>query len=144
MGVYFKHYLLKGVKNVPLFPHVKEVLETFKKKIKVIVSNKRDEFIRKILKFHNIYGYFPEILGGDTSPCLKPDPCAILALLKKYKVNPGRTIFVGDMKVDIETGKNAGIRTCGVTYGFDGKDKLLESSPDILVDDLLELKKRLK
>jgi phosphoglycolate phosphatase len=141
MEVYFKHYLREGIKTAPLYPHVKEFLEYFKNKVMIIVSNKRDEFIRMILDRHQLTAYFTEILGGDTALCLKPDPCVILDLLKKYKVSPRQALFIGDMTIDVETGKNAGIHTCAVTYGFDPKAKLEKAKPDFLIGDLLELSK---
>jgi phosphoglycolate phosphatase len=140
MEVYFKHYIEEGIKTIPLYPRILEFLEYFKSKPKIIVSNKKDDFIRMILNNHNLTAYFAEILGGDTAPCLKPDPCVINRILTEYKLPPERALFIGDMTVDIETGKNAKILTCGVTYGFDGREKLIAHHPDFLVDDLLELK----
>lgn len=141
MRVYFKYYLEDGIKDIGLYPHVREMLEHFKDKKKMIISNKKDDFIRIILKNHNLSNYFFEIMGGDSAPCLKPDPCALVKALKENEIPPGRAVFVGDMTVDIETGKNAGVWTCGVTYGFDGRDKLVKANPDFLIDDLLELEK---
>jgi phosphoglycolate phosphatase len=85
-------------------------------------------------------GYFAEVHGGDTSPCLKPDPCAINGIIAKYNIPKDRVLFIGDMTVDIETGKNANVRTCAVAYGFDDKEKLKGLNPDLLIDDLMELK----
>jgi phosphoglycolate phosphatase len=139
-AAYYKHYTEEGLPNVPLYPNVKETLEFFSPKTKVIISNKRTEFVNILLQTHRLTGYFREVLGGDNAPCLKPDPCAIVELMKKYRVEPGRTLLVGDMTVDIETGKNAGIRTCGVAYGFDGRAKLAAARPDLLIDDLGRLR----
>jgi phosphoglycolate phosphatase len=105
----------------------------------VIISNKSDRFIRLILKNHGLLKHFREILGGDTASCLKPDPCMLKRLMEKYHVPPRRALFIGDMTIDIETGKNAGVLTCGLTYGFDGREKLKRMAPDFLVDDLMEL-----
>lgn len=138
--LYSKHYIQEGISKVPLYPHVREFLELFRNKPKIIVSNKRDEFIKMILDSHGLASYFAEVLGGDSAPCLKPDPCALLNLLEKYKVAPDRALFIGDMTVDVETGKNAKVRTCAVTYGFDDRSKLEKYSPDFLIDDLLELR----
>ena len=139
MNLYEKYYQTEGLARVPLYPHVKEILEHFKAKTKVIISNKKSAFIDILLKNHKLAFYFSEVLGGDNSPCLKPDPCAILEILKKYNVSKERALLVGDMTVDIESGQNAGIHTCGVTYGFDGKEKLLTAKPDFLIGDLAEL-----
>lgn len=139
---YYRIYAEK-MKGIDLYPHVKEILLYFKDKIKVIVSNKRDMFIKMLLDIHGLKDQFTEILGEDSIEIHKPDPAAINNLLKKYKISPERTLFVGDMTVDIETGKNAGTYTCGVTYGFHGKEKLEKVKPDFLIDDVLELKKHI-
>ena len=139
---YYRIYT-KKLREIELYPHVKEVLEHFKNKIKIIVSNKRDKFIRLLLELHNLCDQFTEILGEETLKAHKPDPTAINALLKKYNVPPERAMFIGDMTIDIETGKNAGMHTCGVTYGFHGKEKLKHADPDFLIDDMLELKQHI-
>jgi len=140
MEAYSNHYIREGIRTIPLYPHVTEMLEIFKNKTKAIVSNKKDEFIRIILDRHKLTSFFDEILGGDTAPCLKPDPGTLLKLLEKYKVTPERALFIGDMVVDVETGKNAKTHTCAVTYGFDNKEKLEKAGPDFLIDDILKLK----
>jgi phosphoglycolate phosphatase len=138
-ALYYKHNF-ENIKEVPLYPHIQELIGFFKDKMKIIISNKRDEFIRLILQRHKLDHYFREILGGDSAPCLKPDPCAILHVLEKYKVMASRALFVGDMTVDIETGKNANVLTCAVTYGFHSRTDLEKLQPDFLIDDILELK----
>ncbi|MFH1387589.1 MAG: HAD-IA family hydrolase [bacterium] len=137
-NLYFELYKIK-LKEIPLYPHIKEFLEAVKGKIMIIVSNKGDALIHEILENHGIACYFSQVLGGDSSLCLKPDPCAILDLLKKHQISPKEALMIGDMTVDIKTGQNAGILTCAVTYGFDDREKLEELKPDFLVDDLLEL-----
>jgi len=140
MGIYEDIYINEGFKKVTLYPHVKEFLEYFRDKTKIILSNKKDDFIKRILDIHKLTGYFAEIHGGDTTPCLKPDPCAVNGIIAKYGTPKGRVLFIGDMTVDIETGKNANVRTCAVAYGFDDKEKLKGLKPDLLIDDLMELK----
>ncbi len=137
--VYYKHNL-ENIKTVKLYPHVKEFLELFKNKLKIVISNKRDEFIELILAERRVDNYFAEIIGGDSSACLKPDPCAINGVLKKYRVAAERALYIGDMTVDIETGRNAGVLTCAVTYGFHGGATLKQARPDFLIGDLLELR----
>jgi phosphoglycolate phosphatase len=140
MDTYTYIYYSKGLKTIPLYPGVREFLEHFKDKPKIIISNKKDGFIREILKNHGLTKVFSEVHGGDTMPCLKPDPCLINDIIAKKKLSKDRVILVGDMTVDIETGKNAGIKTCAVTYGFDEKSKLEKLKPDLIVDDLRKLK----
>lgn len=141
-ALYYKHNF-ENIKEVQLYPHTRELIEFLKDKTKFIISNKRDEFIKMILQRHKLDQYFREILGGDSAPCLKPDPCAILHVLEKYKIAPSRTLFIGDMTVDIETGKNAGVLTCAVSYGFHARAALEKMRPDFIIDDILELKELL-
>jgi phosphoglycolate phosphatase len=57
-------------------------------------------------------------------------------------VSPEHTLLVGDSGVDVRTARNAGVRVCGVTYGFQ-PETLAEEPPDLLVDSLPELADRL-
>jgi phosphoglycolate phosphatase len=144
MKLYEEIYIKEGIKKISLYPHVREFLDHFRDKIKIIVSNKKDLFIRMILKELKLAEYFIEVHGGDTMPCLKPDPFAINAMVKKYGVSKDRVLFIGDMTVDIDTGKNAKVRTCAVTYGFDPESKLRKHKPDMMINDLMELKGLIK
>jgi phosphoglycolate phosphatase len=49
-----------------------------------------------------------------------------------------RTLMIGDSGVDIQTARNAGIASCGVTYGFQ-PETLADPAPDRLVDRMEEL-----
>jgi phosphoglycolate phosphatase-like HAD superfamily hydrolase len=44
--------------------------------------------------------------------------------------------MVGDTDNDIEAGKRAGIRTCGVTYGSLSKQQIESLKPDFVIDSL--------
>jgi len=139
MAAYFEIYLKNGIYIVKPYPHIHEMLEHFKDKIIIIISNKKHDFIEKILKNIGLFDYFKEIYGGDTSPCLKPDPCMINSIIQKYSIQKNRALFIGDMTIDVETGRNAGVTTCAVTYGFDPKEKLAKTKPDFIIDDPSQL-----
>jgi hypothetical protein len=47
-------------------------------------------------------------------------------------------MIVGDSDTDVLTGRNAGVWTCGVTYGF-GAHTLADAPPDFVIHDLREL-----
>mgnify|MGYP001615958707 CR=1 FL=1 len=136
--VYFQIYHNK-LTEVKLYPGVKEFIERFQNKKLIIISNKRTLFVELILENNGIKKYFKEIYGEGNSACLKPDPCLVLQLITKYKIKPEKTLFIGDMTIDVMTGKNAGVPTCAVTYGFESREKLLAAKPDYLVDDLSQL-----
>jgi phosphoglycolate phosphatase len=138
-STYYNLYRQEGVKITPLFPNIREFLSLYKDKHKVILSNKKSEFIRLITDNLNITGYFAELIGSDNIECMKPDPCGIIKLLEKYGIPKEKALMIGDMVVDIETGKNADIKTCALAWGLDPKQKLIQAHPDILIEDILEL-----
>lgn len=138
------YYRKQGLSRAALYPNTKEILEYFKNKKKAIVSNRKHEFINLILKQVNILNYFEYIVGGDDIDSLKPSSCPLDKAMEKFNIKKDRAIIVGDMGIDIEAGKNAGIFTCGVTYGIGKKQDIIQAKPDFLIDDLIELKKIIK
>jgi phosphoglycolate phosphatase len=60
------------------------------------------------------------------------------ALIEETRVARARTMMVGDSSVDVQTARNARIRSCGVRYGFQ-PETLEEDPPDLLVDRMEEL-----
>ncbi|PSL23852.1 phosphonatase-like hydrolase [Dyadobacter jiangsuensis] len=71
----------------------------------------------------------------------RPDPDMIFWAQKKLGIdNVSEVLKVGDSKVDIEEGRNAGCRfSIGVTTGAHTEAQLREASPDFIIDNLLEL-----
>lgn len=71
----------------------------------------------------------------------RPDPDMIFWAQKKLGIcDVSEVLKVGDSKVDIEEGRNAGCRfSIGVTTGAHTEAQLREASPDFIIDNLLEL-----
>jgi phosphoglycolate phosphatase len=77
--------------------------------------------------------FFVQVYGGNSFPTKKPDPQGVRALLDESRFSAGETLIVGDSSVDVLTGRNSGIRVCGVTYGF-APHTLQDAPPDVLLD----------
>ena len=103
-----------------------------------VYSNKADEFSREIVEH-----YFPEtfalIRGIVEGVPVKPNPAGISGVMEALGADPAATLFVGDSNVDIQTGHNAGTRTCGVTWGFRPRTSLEEAGAEFLADTVAEL-----
>jgi HAD superfamily hydrolase (TIGR01549 family) len=130
--------------NARLYPGVKDILEYFRNKTKVIITNREKEFALPALKVLRINGYFADIVGADDVECMKPSPCPLDYAVKKFKMNKEKTMMVGDMDVDVLAGKHAGILTCAVTYGIGKKEDILKAGPDYIIDDISQLKTIIK
>ena len=67
-----------------------------------------------VLKNTGLYGFFEEIVTGTDGFARKPDPSALLYLIRKYGLNQCRTYYVGDRTVDMKCANRAGIP--GILY----------------------------
>ena len=77
----------------------------------------------------------PYILGADDVTEAKPNPEPVLKTLEAFGCKPEDAMVVGDTWYDIEMGKRAGVKTCGVTYGNGTREELVQTGADYLVDD---------
>ena len=132
--------------NTILYPGVRETIDYFKDHDKkmAIVTNKPIKFTEKILNELALKDFFLMVLGGDSLVNRKPDPEPVEKVISTLGVTKGKTVFVGDSKVDGETGKRAGIFTIGVEYGFSGRKELEEAGFDVIISEFPELTRILK
>ncbi len=78
--------------------------------------------------------YFDEVIGGDAVSNYKPHPEGLLKLIEQFDVDPGRTVYIGDMVSDVEAGRDAGTMTVAVTWGAGKREALAAAKPDFLVE----------
>jgi len=98
-----------------------------------VLSNKPVVPSRAIVEALGLHDFFLHVYGGNSFPTKKPDPHGVHSILKETHAKPAETVIVGDSSVDVLTGRNAGLWTCGVTYGF-APHTLGIAPPDVLVD----------
>jgi len=105
-----------------------------------VLSNKPVVPSRAIVEALGLAQFFVHVYGGNSFPTKKPDPHGVHSILRETKNRPEETLIVGDSSIDVITGCNAGLWTCGVTYGF-APHTLNLSPPDVVVDSPGELAK---
>lgn len=120
---------------------IKEALNELKKTEKPLVcfSNKPDETCKKVIPEVFGQGYFDDILGYKTDYERKPSPEGIMILKEKFGADFSDIVYFGDSEVDMKCGKNAGIFTVGVSWGFRDRAVLEEEKPDLIIDDPAEM-----
>lgn len=69
----------------------------------------------------------------------KPSPQALLEMLSILKVDKSEVLYVGDSDVDVMTAHGAGVKVCGVEWGFRGKEELVSAGADYIAKDADEL-----
>jgi len=138
LEIFLAHYKLHLLDHTVLYPGVLEALEGLASLNLAVLTNKPINPTNIILEGLGVKEKFAVIYGGNSFEQKKPDPIGVHKILKDTGTFRERTLMVGDSRIDIETGANAQIATCGVTYGL-ASDTLAEASPDFLINDPREL-----
>ena len=104
-----------------------------------VLSNKPDEFVKRILTKVFSEHSFVEAWGQKPEYKRKPDGEALLAMLEIHGIDKSECLYVGDSDVDVFTAKNAGVAMAGVSWGFRGKDELRTAGAEYVADSAYEL-----
>jgi phosphoglycolate phosphatase len=104
-----------------------------------VVTNKLEDFSRRILDGLGIGNMFSIILGGDSVERRKPEPDALLKAMEFCGAKPEETVMIGDSLTDIEAGKAANTVTCAILGGFRPDEELLTSGCDYIINNLIQL-----
>ena len=104
-----------------------------------VASNKFDEGTQKLVRsiFPDIH--FSAIYGNKEGFPLKPDAALLELIMKECDADVATTWMIGDSGVDIQTAKNAGVRSIGCSWGFRPRTELEEFGADYIVDTPSEI-----
>ena len=122
------------------FPGAKELLKTLHKKgYKLgVISSKKNGLLVHGLEHFGLAEYLDIIIGSDDVKNHKPAPDGIY--LAKEKLNSKNILYVGDTLMDIETARNASVKSVGCLY-IDHPEIMLEAKPDYVISNLSEILK---
>ena len=137
---FLKYYRAHMLDNTRLYPGVREALDRLHAagEKMAVLTNKPVRFSRAIVEGLGLNEHFFQVYGGNSFLQKKPDPIGIETLLLESGLPRKHTIMVGDSSVDVQTARNAKVRACGVSYGFQ-PESFVEHPPDLLVNDMGEL-----
>lgn len=102
-----------------------------------IVSTNSQSNVERFLKTHKIESYFMFVDGGSGA---FGKARRLRTTLRRYKLQPDDTLYVGDEIRDIEAARKNNIQVVAVTWGLNSRDRLERSKPDQLVDDVQALR----
>lgn len=123
-----------------LYPGVRESLARMHKtgaKLAVL-TNKPVGISHRVLEGLGIAPFFFQVYGGNSFGFKKPDPIGIETLCAEAGAAPEETWMVGDTYIDVQTARNAGVKSCGVAWGFQ-PESFREFPPDLLIDRIEDL-----
>ena len=124
------------------YPGVTELLETLQTAGMqlAVASNKYQAATGKLIAHYFPNIKFTAVFGQREGIPVKPDPIIVKEILQIAKVQEEETLYVGDSGVDMQTAINAGVTSCGVTWGFRPRTELESFHPDHIVDNAEEIK----
>ena len=125
--------------NIRLIKNAAEILSWLnEQEIPSFVFTHRGNSTELILKNTGIYDRFKEIVTGKDGFGRKPDPSALLYLVRKHDLDKDHTYYVGDRTLDIECAENAGIRS--ILYLPENSPASATGKETFVVKDLMDIR----
>lgn len=138
---YYEEHMVDLTKPYEGIMELLDKLKRLEMKI-AVVSNKPHEFTTEIVKkyFKNkidiTFGQRPNFKA-------KPNPETVFEVIKEFGFEKQECVYIGDSNVDMQTAKNANVKSIGVSWGFRGRKELEEAGADLVVDTVEELRNEL-
>lgn len=139
---YREHHAATMLTGTHLMPGVAETVGTLHERgLRLgVCSNKRVEFTRQLVVALGLGRYCGVVLGpDDVGGRAKPDPAMLLEGVRRLEGSPAESLYVGDMAVDVEAARAAGIPVWLVLGGAAGHEAAAEAVPDRVLTTFAEL-----
>ena len=141
MKIYGRIFDQNCTYHVTLYEGIPEMLKALKDRgiHLAVLSNKPDRQTVKVVK--EIFGdnIFDYAQGQKDGIRRKPEPDGVWYLMEQMQVSKEECLYIGDSEVDAATGKNAGLKTIGVLWGFRDRKTLETAGADDLIERPEEL-----
>jgi phosphoglycolate phosphatase len=124
-----------------LFPGVAETLAALKRRgLRLAVcSNKPVAFTKALLAGFGLATQIDLVLGPEDVPRPKPAPDMLRTAMAWLRLTPAEVLYVGDMTVDIDSARQAGMAVWVVPSGSDSRDALEKARPDRVLQNFPEI-----
>ncbi len=136
---YDKNYTVKTY----VYEGVLETLEKLRSSdvVLAVASNKSHQFVVNVIKHYFGENIFSIVCGKSENRPVKPDPAIIEYIIKSLNTDFEERFMVGDTAIDINTGKNSGLKTIGCLWGFRTREELVGAGADFIAqkpEDILK------
>jgi phosphoglycolate phosphatase len=134
-----EHYRACLLDTTREYPGIVACLDALEDALLVVASNKPQQFLDRIVSGLGLAPRFRLVLGGDSLAVRKPDPVVITAIAQRLGQPTSEVWMVGDSAIDVNTGRAAGARTIGCSWGLRGRDELERAGADFLIESPAEI-----
>lgn len=139
-SLYFEYYNAHSGECTKVYDGINELLTELKQKgLRLAVVSNKIDFMTKIVIKEYFGDTFDYVTGQREGVPIKPDPKMVNDVMLQFGFQPNECVFVGDSGVDALTGKNAGLFTVGVLWGFRDREELMENGADAIINEPSEL-----
>ena len=125
------------VRKTTLLPAVEPTLAELGRRgyLMSVATNKPSYFARRLLDSLGIGPYMRTVLGPDLVTHHKPHPAMVNEALAAMSVRPDEAVYVGDMEVDVETARAAGLPVIVVATGSSSSTELATAGADLVLEE---------
>lgn len=130
----------KAVRTVP-YAGIEQLLSGLHRRgfVLAVASNKYQQATRELIAHYFPQIPFAAVYGQREGVDTKPDPTVVFDILEQTGIGRENTLYVGDSGVDMQTARNSGVESVGVTWGFRPRQELQENGADHIVDHPSEI-----
>ncbi|MDD5155177.1 MAG: HAD family hydrolase [Candidatus Omnitrophica bacterium] len=141
--IYRRHHAKALLSGSRLFPQTLKVLAYLKNEgyKLAVASNRPTRFARILIRRLKLDKYLDYVLCGDKLKHMKPHPEILNKIMCKFRIKPDRTVYVGDMFIDAQTGRRAKVKTIMLTTGSSTREELQKEKPYRIINRLTQLTK---
>ena len=140
---FFADYYEHLCDNTVPYPEMRELLQALKAHgyMLAVATNKPDPHAKKLLKalFPPDGAIFSVIQGQDPALPTKPAPNMLDLVREAVGCTREETLYLGDMDVDVQFAKNAGVPCAGCAWGYRGEVFLKEAGAEHVLTHPLAL-----
>jgi len=120
-----------------LYPGIAQALASLPGR-KSTATTKGTPTTRIVLEMFGLLQHFDHVQGTDGFPA-KPAPDVIQKSLEFFQVDPSEVLMIGDSAADMAAGRAAGVKICGVRWGYGNIAEMERYQPDYWLDEPYQL-----
>jgi phosphoglycolate phosphatase len=106
-----------------------------------VASNRPTRFSGILIRHLRLKQYFDYVLCADKLENSKPHPEILNKIMRRFSLSPGQTLYVGDMVIDAQAGRRAGVRTIMVTTGSSLASEARREKPYRIITGIADILK---